>query len=297
MAQPNGEAFEIMRGVTTLDISDLINYHVVEFDGFGAPPIRRLTQRGPLQNGDSDVGFRLDARTMRVSVLARASTPAAMHTDREQLMGMLAPDPIANAPVRLRWTFQGEQRQIDCHLQDGLSLPSSQMIAQNFRDVIVLRASDPTWYDPAGSSILFAQTGGGSPWAVPVVFPTNFGASNLSGSAMVNLSDANVWDTFPIIYATGPVTGLVLINTATGDKLDFTGSSIGGGVTYTIDLRYGYKTVIDSSSVNRINQLTSDSNIATWRLVKGINTITATGTSILAATNIYIQYNTRFIGV
>lgn len=294
MPQPNGETFELMRGVTTLDISDLINWHVVEFDGFGAPPIRRLTQRGPLQNGDTDVGFRLDARTMRIAVLARTSTPTGFHSDRETLLGMLRP---GNDAVKLRWTFQGKQRQIDCHLADGLTLPSGQMIANNFRDVVVLRASDPTWYDPAGGSVQFAQAGGGTPWAMPVVFPTNFGASNLSGSAAINLSDANAWDTFPIIYAVGPVTNLVITNTATGDKLDFTGSSIGGGVTYTIDLRYGYKTVIDSTSTNRINQLTSDSNLATFRLIPGINTITVTGTSISAATNIYIQYNTRYIGV
>lgn len=294
MPQPNGETFELLRGVTTLDISDLMNYHVIEFDGFGAPPLRRLTQRGPMQHGDSDVGFRLDPRTMRVSVLARASTPAGMHTDREALMGMLRP---GNDAVKLRWTFQGKQRQIDCHLSGGLTLPSGAMVANNFRDVIELRASDPTWYDPNGGSVQFVQTGGGSPWAVPVVFPTNFGASNLAGSASINLSDVNAWDTFPLIYATGPVTNLVIVNTATGDKLDFTGSSIGGGVTYTIDLRYGYKTVIDSSAVNRIGQLTSDSNIATWRLIPGYNTITVTGSSISAATNIYIQYNTRYLGV
>lgn len=293
----NGETFQLIRGTTELDISDLINYHVVEFDGFGMSPVRRLTQRGPLQNGDTDVGFRLDPRTMRVAVLAYSSTPAAMHTKREQLLGMLYPGESTN-PVKLRWTYNGTtQRQIDCHVQGGLSLGSSGLIKNNWRDVVEFRASDPTWYDPVGGSVQFAQTGGGTPWAVPVVFPTNFGASNLSGSATIDLSDANAWDTYPIIYATGPVTNLVITNTATGDKLDFTGSSIGGGVTYTIDLRYGNKTVIDSTSTNRINQLTSDSNTATFRLVRGNNTITVTGTSITAATNIYIQYNTRFVGV
>jgi hypothetical protein len=293
MAQ-NGETFELMRGVTTLDISDLVKYHVIEFDGFGMSPVRRLTQRGPLQNGDTDVGFRLDPRTMRISVQAYATTAAQFHSRREELLNMLRPGTDA---VKLRWTYAGTQRQIDCHVSGGLSLGSSTFLKNNFRDVVELRASDPTWYDPVGGSLQFAQTGGGTPWAVPVVFPTNFGASNLSGSATVTLSEANAWDTFPIIYATGPVTNLVITNTATGDVLDFTGSSIGGGVTYTIDLRYGYKTVIDSTSTNRINQLTSSSNIATFRLVPGANTITVTGTSITAATNIYIQYNTRFIGV
>lgn len=294
----NGETFQLIRGTTELDISDLINYHVVEFDGFGMSPVRRLTQRGPLQNGDTDVGFRLDPRTMRVAVLAYSSTPAAMHTKREQLLGLLRPGTDA---VKLRWTYANAggtvQRQIDCHVQGGLSLGSSGLIKNNWRDVVEFRASDPTWYDPAGGSVQFAQTGGGTPMPIPLLVPITFGASTLNGSAVIALSDANAWDTFPIIYVTGPITGLVLTNTSTGDKLDFTGSSVGSGVTYTIDLRYGYKTVIDSTSTNRINQLTSDSNIATWRLVPGNNTITATGTSIDANTRIYIQYNTRYIGV
>lgn len=294
MAQ-NSETFQLIRGNTVLDISDLVNYHVIEFDGFGMPPVRRLTQRGPLQNGDTDVGFRLDARVMRLSVLSYGRTSAQFHTDREMLLGLLRPGTDA---VKLRWTYgSGTQRQIDFHVSGGLALGSQGFIKNNFRDVVEMRASDPTWYDPVGGSVQFAQTGGGTPFAVPVVFPANFGASNLSGNATINLSDANAWDTFPIIYAAGPVTNLVIVNTATGDKLDFTGSSIGGGVTYTIDLRYGYKTVIDSSAVNRISQLTSDSNIATFRLIPGVNTITVTGTSISAATNIYIQYNTRYIGV
>lgn len=294
MAQ-NGETFELMRGVTTLDISDLVKYHVIEFDGFGMSPVRRLTQRGPLQNGDTDVGFRLDPRVMRISVQAYATTAAQFHSRREELLNLLRPCTDA---IKLRWTYNSTtQRQIDCHVSGGLSLGTSSLLKNNFRDVVELRASDPTWYDPAGGSITFAQTGGGTPMPVPMLFPLTFGASTLNASAVISLSDANAWDTFPIIYVTGPVTGLILTNGATGDVLDFTGSSIGAGVTYTIDLRYGYKTVIDSSSANRISQLTSSSNIATWRLVPGNNSISASGTSIDASTLIYIQYNTRYIGV
>lgn len=293
MAQ-NDETFEIIRGGTTLDISDMVKYHVVEFDGFGAPPVRRLTQRGPLQNGDSDVGFRLDPRTMRLSVQAYGSTSDTFHSRREELLSLMKPGTDA---VKLRWTFAGVQRQIDCHLSGGLNLGSQSFLRNNFRDVIELRASDPTWYDPAGGSVTFALSAGGTGMPIPLIVPITFGASTLSAFEAITLSGANAWDTFPIIYVTGPVTNLILTNTATGDVLDFTGSSVGGGVTYTIDLRYGYKTVIDSSSVNRISQLTAASNIATWRLVPGSNSISVAGTSATSATAIVVQYNQRYIGV
>lgn len=296
MAQ-NGETFQLIRGSTTLDISDLVKYHVVEFDNFGMSPVRRLTQRGPLQNGDTDVGYRLDPRTMRIIINAYGTSAATYHSRREELLSVLKPG-ASSDPVKLRWTYNGTtQRQIDCHISGGLEMGSASFLANKFRDVIELRASDPTWYDPVGGSIVFAQTGGGTPLPVPMLVPFTFGASTLNASETISLSDVNAWDTFPIIYVTGPITNLILTNNATGDVLDFTGSSIGAGVTYTIDLRYGYKTVIDSTSTNRISQLTSSSNIATWRLVPGSNSISASGTSIDANTRIYLQYNTRYIGV
>jgi hypothetical protein len=294
MAQ-NGETFTLIRGGTTLDISDLVRYHVVDFDGFGAPPVRRLTQRGPQQNGDTDIGYRLDARTMRLTVQSYGSTSANFHSRREELLSLLKPGTDA---VKLRWTYNSTtQRQIDCHLSGGLSLGSQSFLKNNFRDVIELRASDPTWYDPTGGSVTFALSAGGTGMPFPLIVPITFGASTLSASQSISLSDVNAWDTFPIIYVTGPVTNLILTNTATGDVLDFTGSSVGGGVTYTIDLRYGYKTVIDSTSTNRISQLTAASNIATWRLVPGNNSISVAGTSATAATTIVVQYNQRYIGV
>lgn len=230
------ESFKLIRGTTTLELHDLTTWGVVAFDGFGMSPARRITQRGPQQHGDSDVGFRLDPRTILMRVLGAGATNTAIHTAREQLIGMLRPGTDA---VKLLWTFSdGRQRQIDCHYSGQLTLPSSEWSTYHHAMVFELRASDPTWYDPSGGSVQFAQTGGGTPMPVPVLFPLMFGASTLNASQVIALSDVNAWDTFPIIYVVGPVTSLILTNTATGDILDFTGSSVGAGVTYTIDLRY-----------------------------------------------------------
>lgn len=297
MAQ-GGETLQIIRGVTTLDITDMVNYALIEFDGFGMPPVRRLTQRGPLQNGDTDVGYRLEARTIMLAVAALSSSAAAFHAKREQLIGMMRPGSNTDV-VGLLWTHaDGTQRRIDTHFSGGLTMPSSEALKWNMKRVVYqLRASDPTWYDPAGASIQFAQTGGGTPFAIPVIVPMTFGASTLTGSQQITLSGNNAWITYPIITVVGPVTGLILTNTTTGEVLDFTGNSVGAGVTYTIDLRYGYKTVIDSTSTNRVNQLTSASNLATWHLEPGTNSISAYGTSITAATSIVVQYNQRYLGV
>jgi hypothetical protein len=79
----------------------------------------------------------------------------------------------------------------------------------------------------------------------------------------------------------GPITSPVITNAITGDKLDFTGTTIVGGASYTIDCRYGQKTVVDSAGANQISKLTSDSDLSTFCLLPdpdapgGANTLSA----------------------
>jgi hypothetical protein len=290
----NGETFTLLRGVQAVEISDLVTYRVCEFDGLGMAPVRRLSQRGPLQNGETDVGYRLDPRTIRLVVLGAGATPDALHSLRETVLGLLRP---GADPIRLRWEYSGKARQIDVHYVSGLSLPSTDWRLSHHRLAFELRAPDPTLYDPNTTTVGLAASGGGTGLPLPMLFPMTLGASNLDTIQAINLSEANAWETFPTITITGPVTDLVITNNATGDKLDFTGTTIGNGVTYTLDLRYGYKTVIDQAGANQISKLTSDSDLATWSLVPGSNSIRATGLSVSSATAISIQYNARFIGV
>jgi phage-related protein len=99
------------------------------------------------------------------------------------------------------------------------------------------------------------------------------------------------------VIVTGAATSLKITNTTTGDKLDFTGSTIGTGTVYTIDTRYGYKTVTDGAGANQLSKLTTDSNLATFRLIPGDNSINVTGTGLDSNSKIVLQYNTRYIGV
>jgi hypothetical protein len=295
MAQ-GGHTFELLRGVDSIELTDGVNYTLTAFDGLGASPVHRLTQRGPLQDGETDVGYRLDPRTIVLAGHMHGSY-TTLNQNRAALLGFCRPG-ASSVPLKLRWTTpDGTQRQIDVHAVGELGLPSNDWKVFHHRFAIQLKAPDPTFYDPEGGSLQFAQTGGGTAMPFPLLFPMTLGASTLNVTEAVTLSGDNAWDTYPIIYATGPVTGLVLTYNTTGDVLDFTGYTIGALDTYTIDLRYGAKTVVDAAGANQVSKLTTASNLATWRLVPGVNSISATGTSISAATSILVQYNQRFIGV
>lgn len=108
--------------------------------------------------------------------------------------------------------------------------------------------------------------------------------------------------TYPTITITGPITDPVLTNVSTGEDLDFTGVTIAGGDTYTIDCRFGYKTVKNAAGVNKIADLTAASDLATFHLGAdpevsgGANAFTLTGTGTDANTTVTIAYNERFVG-
>lgn len=290
----NGHTFEIIRGTQTVDISDLVNYGLVEFDGFGMPPVRRLVQRGPMQNGDTDVGYRLDPRIMRLSVLAYAGSEQGIIDKRAALLGLMRP---SDSALILRWSYAGVSKQIDVHYNGGMSLPSTDWRLGHHRAVFELRASDPTWYDTYASEFAFAQGAGGSGFAFNLSVPMTFGASSLNETTTISLSAENAWVTFPKVYIYGRVTSPVLTNQTTGDKLDFTGYALNAGQYVVIDLAYGTKTVLRDDGSNQVSKLTTDSDLATWALQPGDNVIVATGTNADSTTRVVLFYNARYIGV
>lgn len=57
---------ELIRGTDILNLNDLDTYLRIEEDGLGLPEVRRITERGPFQHGDTDLDFRLEPRIINV---------------------------------------------------------------------------------------------------------------------------------------------------------------------------------------------------------------------------------------
>jgi hypothetical protein len=111
------------------------------------------------------------------------------------------------------------------------------------------------------------------------------------------------WRDFPVILVVGPINNLVIANQSTGDTLDFTGYNLGVGSTLTVDCRPGRKTVIDGAGASLIDKLSDDSDLATFAIEAnpdasgGVNSIRVTGGNATSATEIYVQYYHRYIGL
>jgi hypothetical protein len=152
---------ELLRGTTVYPLHQLISGGLmrIEEDGVGLPPVQRLIERGPLQHGDTDVGFRLQPRIISLVLVADGDNDITQYWQvRRGLQRMLRPSSV---PLSLRYTLPtGEVRQIDVVFAAGLGWGSADRSVLKHRAAFQLRAADPTWYDPAQVIWAVAVSGG-----------------------------------------------------------------------------------------------------------------------------------------
>lgn len=297
----------IIRNGTEYSLDDNTICRLVADDGTGMLPMHRLSERGPLQHGSTDVGYYYDPRIIMLTLQINDATVAAVDVKRQALMNIFSPQ---YAPLYLKYTLSGgEVRYFECHYTDGLSLPHAGT-GLHFRTPVTLLCPEPTCYDPAALSAQFSIGGGTDTWEVPFPIPLQVGASVINANTVITYGGSA--PTYPIIRITGPAQNPVLINTLsaptsriTADalKLDFTGITIDAAHYYEIDLRYGRKTVIDNHGTNKLGDLTADSDISTFRISPdpdapgGLNSFIFTCIAATAATKCEITYFERYIGI
>lgn len=286
---------DIIQAGVRYSLSDGALCYLLSQDGVGLPYPARISEKGPQQDGDSDRGFLYDPRF--VSFVFRLDPPN-IWTKRDALLGYFKPRKTA---FQLCWTRDdGGVRQLDCHALPP-SLATDTRARYLLRVPMQVKANDPIFYDPTTVSVVLGLAAGGDEMEVPLEIPWKVGASVILGSFVVNYP--GTYKTFPVIVIHGPIEDCVLTNSATGEKLDFTGTTIIAGDYYTIDLRYARKTVTSAAGVNKIADLTSDSDLATWHIEAapdapgGVNPIAMTGLGASAGTQVTMQYHTRYVSL
>lgn len=268
--------------------------------GLYIPESHRLGETGPFQNGSTDLGYRLDERMLELALVITAADEAALEQKMDLLALAIAPD---SRPVSLRkYRADGARRQIDLFIRDSIPASTQDLgMGSTFSQRLALAcvAPDPIWYSPTLSSVSFGIAVSGGAWAIPWAIPWSIGSSALDQT--INVAYGGSWEEYPIIIIQGPITSPIITNTTTGDVLDFTGATLGVSDVWTINLRYGNKTVVDQNGVNKISALTSASTLGTWRLLSrrdtagGINAIRVQGSGGSTATQVFMKYNERYI--
>jgi hypothetical protein len=266
--------------------------------GFGMAPLHRITQRGPMQQGDTDDDFRLDPRIMQLPLIVRCYTLDEYYDAREKMLTIFTPSNVAGVLTVTR--PDGTQRAIAVKTLGGLSFDYTPSDGYTIRTVLQLRADDPTWYDPEPVILTISPAVAGTPMAIPLVIPMTLGTSTINTTTTV--SYAGNWISYPIITATGSITNFQITNNTTGLSI-ITSGTIGAGRTWTFDLRYGYKTVYDDLGVNQISTVTTASSLATFALVSaptavsGVNSISLSSTGVGSGATVTITYYNRYVGI
>ena len=263
---------------------------------WGMAPSHRITQRGPFQDGDTDVDFRLDPRVLALPFVAPASDADESFAVRNALLQVFKP---GNDTWQIIVTFGvARNRVIDVKSVGGLTMDTD---AKDFtvRGVIQLRAADPVWSDRYVTTVNLTATVFGTPTPYPKPYPVPYGAGSVNNIVTVNYLGS--WATYPTIQCTGPATDLTIVD-GLGHLIVFD-SIIPAGQTWTIDLAYGAKTVIDQNGVNQFGALNINSDIVNWGIfpdptvLDGVNTISVSATDTTTATMVAMYYSSRYIGV
>lgn len=294
-------SWQAIVGGNTYNLSDRNPFDLVSATGIGIAPVRRLTQRGPLQHGETDVGYRLDPRTINLVLVITTGDRALSDAARQTLAYIFGPR--ESEPIKLRCTRDdGAVRQIDCRSMGTLDVPiTDDTRIWDFQRVgVQLVASNPFWYDPMPNSPQAVVSQGA--WFIPFEVPFEFGAQTTMDTAFSVPYDGTA-DEYPIIRIEGELDDPVLTNTTTGDVLDFTGVELANGEYLEIDLAYGRKTVVDQTGANQIALLTPDSDLATWRLASiletgnGVNALHFEAANAASGAGATIYYSNRYISL
>jgi hypothetical protein len=275
--------------------------------GGGGSPMHLLTTRGPQQDGTSVTGFRLDPRTILLPLVYYATSHRQHFEARNFLSRIFTPSMVKGTLILTLPTIADDggftpmldsgTRCIDVYVAAPPSFDQEVSSGYTVRTVAQLYADDPTWYDPQINSEYISSVVSGTPTAYPKVYPTTYGALTVNASTALSYIGSVV--SYPVIQVTGPVSSLVITNATTGKVLSFS-ASVPAGRVWTIDMRYGYKTIKDDLGVNQISALSAGSSLGTWAIAPsptvtdGINVITVTGSGATSATSVVLDYSTRY---
>ena len=266
---------------------------------FGMAPSHRITQRGPFQEGDTDIDFRLDPRIMSLPIVVPTSSIDDHFYYRNLLLNIFKP---GNDAARLEVYFTDGAtefiRYIDVKILSSLTLDTDSKDF-NIRGVIQLRADDPTWYDGLGYEATLTSPILGTPTPYPKPYEVPYGSAGIGG--ITNILYEGTWISYPVLTATGPLTDLTITD-GLGHVISFD-TPIPAANFVIINLKYGAKTVIDQDGVNRFEWLDINSDLINWAIYPspfvfdGINTISVSATGTDGGSSVSIIWIPRYIGV
>ncbi len=274
---------------------------VLSSEGEGMPPIDYRTQRGPFQHGNTVLDYFLQPRVVQLTIRQWDSYVPIIEQAREILVGTLNPGLQATAYALDEGTLRkqlsdGQFRAIDCFILQGPNFQphSGGWDIASFTEVLRFQASNPTWYDPTVQTITFDPSTR-SELVGPITGPI-FSSDIAMASASTY---AGTWLSYPTFTLTGPLTGLIITNSTTGDVIEIT-YLLEDGRTAVLDLSPGVKTFTLDDGTNLLGYITTESDLTAWSLNpinSGVNNISVVMTGTNSSSRVVMSYFDRYLGI
>lgn len=313
---------EIATDGSILDMSNVYEFNDLEksflrsFTGWGMPPIRYITQRGPFQHGETALDYRLEPRIIQMLHRKNGNCRTDYWDLRSNIINSIRPNrQTANSfePGRLRKILpDGSIRDLYVYLQQGPAFTARSTDSwdeYSIDEAIRFIAYDPIIFNPETKSagwnidsignLIFYES---PDWENRLVFPIWFSESSDIGETL-EVTYNGTWLSHPTIIIVGPLSEPKIENNTTEEKIELD-YDIAVGETVTINLDYGVKTVENNLGTNLIGTVTTDSDIATFHIApdpeaeNGVNELTASGSDGSSdQTQVSLNYFERYIGI
>lgn len=251
----------------------------------GAMPVTHQKVETPNRDGEVYIRTLLEARYPIFDVDIVSSSTAAKQAIRRSMLaainpkrgaGLLTFTPVDGGTVYL----------ITALYQDGLDFATKTGDNRTFSEVasLMFYCPDGAWrVSPVNTPTLIVPGGG---LTIPIDIPLSVSVTTVSGS----VNNTGDLDSYPVITAPGPFSGLTITNTTTGKSVSFPALTVAAGDTLTVDMDARTATV---AGVNVMPFRSADSQ--SWPLVPGTNNLTASTSS--GGVTITLTWWTRLLGI
>jgi hypothetical protein len=282
-----------------------LEFNLLGDSGWGIPTVNSITDRGALQNGDTPIDFRIEPRSLGITLFVEAFNYVDHLQIRETISRIFK---VSNNTGTLTITYSSTiasttttySRSIDVLVRSGLDFGSIDYQDYNVLVSVGFRASDPAWYDNAPITISVSQAIQGTTTPIPLLIPMTMGGVALNQTSTIVYTGTVIeYPKFTIVAGTTNITGLYIINQSTNKTIYF--PTLYANRTYTIDLTYGNKTIVDDLGANCIGLLALYSNLATWSIDPntsgGTNVIVISSSGANSSSTITMNYYVRYLAV
>ena len=269
-----------------------------ESDGMGLPDPGYIVATDSGLDGALVIGGYAQERRLQFALELYAASPSELAQMRDRLYSLLAD---FSRECTLRCTREdGTVREIAVRYAGNLTMPVKAGEVQSQSVVLSLVAHSPWPYDPEETIWLFGLPPGVEQFGFPLDFPVSFGSGGLEAST--TRTYAGQIPCYPVIEAYGPMTGLVIRNVTTGEKLDLSSYHLEVGRMLSFNLNQRFKTVTLDDGTLLTGYLSADSDLGTFHLEahpkawRGANELSVQASGCTSNSFIRFRFHTLYAG-